>query len=498
MEQRIQHIITDLQGVIKKSNQVIFICKVGDSLSDAHPFFFNLNTVASSEETISFECIHLTISKEEVVVDIDILRIGATLSVMIHDLTLHYTKYQIMAQEKNEINLNLEKSDARNIRLEEREQFKDVFIQDFSHELRNPLMHLVSFAELLSNTNLSQEQTDYVTYIQQSSNRLVSMLEDILDLGKINSGKFTIQNQPFSVITFVETLRLIYTLKAKKKGLKFKLQLDTNIPESLAGDEKVLFQILTNLLDNAIKFTAKGEVYLVITMNQKWGNKINLNFQVSDSGSGISESDLGIIFNSYVRLSNSNGITGTGLGLSIVKKLLETMKSEIKVTDNPEGGSIFYFDLNFTTFQNSSSAFVYKKGKEELTMSRLDFKGTKKKILVVEDDEKTQMVLFKYLLEEKRYEIDPCSGSENIIKMVMDNNYDFILMDINLPVIQGHEFAKIIRELPVKRISTTPILGITAHTFENDIAVYTDHGIDKVLIKPFSKKELLTAIDSLL
>ena len=108
------------------------------------------------------------------------------------------------------------------------------------------------------------------------------------------------------------------------------------------------------------------------------------------------------------------------------------------------------------------------------------------------------MVLFKYLLEEKRYEIDPCSGSENIIKMVTDNNYDFILMDINLPVIQGHEFAKIIRELPVKRISTTPILGITAHTFENDIAVYTDHGIDKVLIKPFSKKELLAAIDSLL
>jgi signal transduction histidine kinase/CheY-like chemotaxis protein len=495
MKQTAQHIITDSKGKIKESNQVLFFLPIETSLCEFHPIFFNLEELCSCRDLIVFNGVSLSLPGKSILVDIEISVKGQTVSIVVQDLTQFYETYQHVAQEKNELNLHLEKSNEINFVLEKQKRSKDIFIQDFSHELRNPLMHLVSFISLLSTTQLTNEQQEYVSYIQQSGQRLEKILAEILDLEHISSGKLRVQKERFSFANLIETIRLVYTIKADKQNLNFDVICNKTIPEVLEGDEKILYQVLTNLLDNAFKLTSQGEIKLKISVNKKWGNRINLNFQVSDSRPGSAKQDFAVILDGTAEVVSTMHTGMSNLGLTIVKKLLLALKSEVKTTKNPHGGNVFYFDVGFRTIPYSIKDRPNSKKRK---IKDAETKRNRKRIIVVENDPQTQGILFKFLLDEKRFSIDAYSGTENLIQILTDNKYEIIIMSINLPNTKGHEIAQIIRDIPSKKISTTPIIGLTATAYKKDIDVFKAHGMNMVLTKPFSKEELLLAIDTLI
>ncbi|MDT0539395.1 ATP-binding protein [Croceitalea sp. P059] len=496
MGPRIQHIITDLNGKIVNSNQAIYNFQKNSLISEKHPFFYNIEFLPISDNGLIFTCVNLCIEDQEIVADIEINKSRKILSIVIQDLTSYYENYQLVAQEKNELNISLEKVSEKNFILQEREQFKENFIQNFSHELRNPLMHIISFTSLLSDTGLTQEQRDYVNFIKSSSNKLTSMVEDILEVGKINTGQLIIKKEAFSIVNLLESLRLVYGLKAKQKGLVLIMEINENIPEVLVSDEKCLFQILTNLLDNAIKFTNRGEIVLKVILNQRWGKNINLSFHVSDSGGGIEKTSIPHIFEYFHRLDNAKEHRGLGLGLPLVKKILNALKSDIKVTSNSKGGSVFYFDLSLTCIRKSYINLPTYLNKSVSKTTGTALNKAKKRVMIVEDDEQTQLILFKYLLEEKKYSIEAFSGKEDLNPIITKEPLDFIIVDIHLPETNGYEIASLIRNLPDKKTNKTPIIAITADAYKKNIERCYSSGINTVLTKPFTKLDLINAINT--
>ena len=318
-------------GLVIDSDWDIERVEPGVFVYNIHPFFYCLQSVViSPENKFSFKCVHLTLVDKEIIVNVEIIKKDEEILIVIQDLTEHYAAYQVMAQKRNETIINAEFIVLKNLELEEREKFKNQFIQNFSHELRNPLTNIVSLTSLLGNTVLNESQKEMLNFMQQSTINLQSMLEDILSISTISSGRLKIQNSLFNLHELLKLIQYTYAAKAQNKKLDFKLIVSDKIPQYIEGDRLRLYQVLTNLIDNALKYTKKGHVSLSVQLNQKRANKISLHFSVSDTGLGISEDNQKRIFESFYRIDT--GVKkGTGLGLSIVKGLIELMDGKIKI-----------------------------------------------------------------------------------------------------------------------------------------------------------------------
>ncbi len=497
ISKKLQSILVDDQGIILECDLTLFHVTVGDSISDLHPFFFSFFSIfQSNQENIAYSCVHLTIDKKNLICDIDIERIPNKNKAVIvfHDLSDHYKAYQALAQTRNESIISTELVTLKNLALEERERFKNDFIVNFSHELRTPLTNIISFTNLLGKTNLTTEQRQYIDFICDANANLKLMLEDILNINRIASGKLILQKKIFNLYDLFEVLRFTYQLKAKNKGLDFDISIDDDIPEFVEGDRLRLNQVLVNLLENAIKYTTNGSVRLTVTLNQKRAFKANVHFEVSDTGSGIPEDKQEIIFESFKQLNTNEKNQGTGLGLTIVKKLLEQMESSIKLKNNKNKGTIFYFDVNLK-YPIKSLEDSLKNTKETTAKGPTILPGNEKfRLLLVEDDQNSQMILFKMLVSTHRFYIDLINDGEKVIEEVVENDFDIILMDINLPNIEGHIIAKMIRELPFKHIKGIPIIGITANAFPENIKAYKKAGMNAVIAKPFEEEVLLNTL----
>ncbi|NER12935.1 response regulator [Leptobacterium flavescens] len=497
LNSKVQFILTDPGGRILESDQMLFKVSPGEAVFDLHPFFLCLiDYLENPSSGLTYTCVHLEFGKKKLICDIDIhlSEDQKQLVIVIHDLSDHYLSYQTLAQARNESIIKSELVTLKNIELEEREKFKNNFIVNFSHELRTPLTNIISFANLLGKTSLTNEQIQYIKLIQDSNSNLKLMLEDILNINRIASGKLNLQKKLFNLYDLLEVLRLTYGHKAANKGLDFVLELDENIPEFVEGDRLRINQVLINLLENAIKYTQKGSIHFKVKLNQKRAFKANIHFEVSDSGIGIPEDQLDTIFESFTQLNPKGSAAGTGLGLTIVKGLLTLMGSEIKVKNNKEKGTTFYFDINLK-YPIKSLEKSLKTNKKITEKGPTIIPGDKKfRLLLVEDDENNQMILFKTLVETHHFYIDLINDGEKVLEEVVENEFDIILMDINLPNIQGHMIAKMIRELPFKELRKIPIIGITANAFPEDIKAYKKAGMNDVILKPFDEKALLNTI----
>lgn len=498
LENNLQLVITDLSGIVQESNQNLFHVDQGTNMGSIHPFFINMDSLTNNTGRTVFHCVQLDLGKKTFLTDIQIQKSENYLAISIHNLTQHYNTYQKLAQVKNELFLQNESLDVKTKSFKKRDDFKNRFMQHFSHELRTPLMHIASFSSLLLNTPLTQQQKDYISFIDSSSKMLNNMVDELLDLQRIETGNISLNVRPFSFMAFVKTLELAYGLKASQKNLSLSVEVDDNIPDVLVSDEDKLFQVLTNLLDNAFKYTLVGGVTLKIGLNQKWGKDINLNFLIADTGTPIAKEKRNEVFKNFVRLKNAQGIEGSGLGLSIVRKILKVLKSDIKLTSLEKGGNAFYFDISLTYIRKADERLPEHLKKRVSKTSGSKAVEKKKRILIVEDDQKTQLVLFKYLLEEHLYDVDVMGNGDEVIAMLIDNTYDLLLVDIQLPTIKGHEIASIVRDLPNKKIKSTPIIAITANAFHSNIEDYLSCGINHVITKPFYKQDLIHAIKKLL
>ncbi|MDV3307755.1 MAG: response regulator [Cyclobacteriaceae bacterium] len=364
-------------------------------------------------------------------------------------------------------------------RAEELSHVKQRFLANMSHEIRTPLQSILGFSEQLRQQHTADPEA--VEAIHSSSEHLLHIVNEVLDFSKIESGKLTIERDPFDLGTVLKEVEAAIRVQAAKKGLDFVLTYDPSWDIPLIGDSFRLRQILYNLLGNAVKFTLKGRVGLQVDIEeQDYG--VNCTFSVSDTGLGMTEEEIGNVFNQFeqAHATIDRQFGGTGLGLTIVKRLVEAQNGHLTVESTPGEGSLFIVKLHFD------------KASHDAVSVRKEYAGEAEtqpvgKVLVVDDDPMI-LRLCRIILEKYRIPHEAHGDPLEVLEAPLDPDINFILLDIRLPGISGVELC---RELRRKTGSDTKIVALTAHVLPQEKHQLIESGFDYVLTKPFREKDLL-------
>lgn len=393
----------------------------------------------------------------------------------VFSLILLFSAYWIYKKNKQ---LELAKAKAENS-----SKIKSNFYSEISHELRTPLYAVIELSNLLLKENVSAKHKEYIESLKFSGNHLMALINNILELNRVESGKVKLQKIDFNLKNLVNNIidSLDYALKDSNNSIDFKY--DDTIPSSITGDSLKVSQILINLISNAIKFTTDGHIEIVINKLESLEDEVKLFFKVSDNGSGISKDNQNQVFEDYYQENSNNekSYKGTGLGLSIVKRILTAMGSEINVISKKNEGATFFFELNFNISEKDKlPTIIYKSQLEYIKNSTF---------LIVDDNKINQLVTGKILdsLQIKSKKVD--SGAK-AIALVKAEKFDCILMDLHMPVLDGYETTKLIREFN----KTTPILALTAATKDEVETKAILYGMDDYILKPFILKEFVDTV----
>jgi signal transduction histidine kinase/CheY-like chemotaxis protein len=369
---------------------------------------------------------------------------------------------------------------------------KSEFLANMSHELRTPLSGIIGLADLIDRSeSLSKQDREYVQMLKTASNLLMSIINDILDLSRIESGKIEINSEPVNIQEVIKKIYDAFEVFVKEKGLEAKLSVCENLPPLVKTDPLRLQQIIVNLMGNALKFTEKGSVELSIERINDAGSEKNLTFRfsVKDTGIGIPENKKEKIKESFYQCDSSSTrkYEGSGLGLAITDKLLKTMRSKLEVTSVPNQGSTFYFDLELETAQPESYKEIsYKEDFGNAYMPS--------KILVIDDNRLNLMITTKMVSAiAPDIQLFEAENGYEAIESYKVNSQDLILLDIQMPGMNGFEVAKNIR-MKKEKAPFPKIIAVTADIMKCDDIICKESGIDGYLCKPFSKQALLSEI----
>ncbi|GAA4313940.1 hypothetical protein GCM10023149_09890 [Mucilaginibacter gynuensis] len=387
-----------------------------------------------------------------------------------------------------EENLTREKEKA-----EASEKVKQLFLANMSHEIRTPLNAILGFARLLDESKLNKEQHEFIRTIIRSGDNLLVILNDILDFSRIEAGKIIFESLPFKLKDILSSAYNIMQPKALEKHINLTYQTGGDVPAVLIGDAVRLNQILLNLISNAIKFTDNGDVSISVVCAEETADDIVVEFVVKDTGIGIPLDKQDKIFEVFEQAINSSvrKFGGTGLGLSIVKQLVEMQGGTIFLNSHPGAGSAFHFRLSFKKakkkdpFAPAETAVVERQD----IFNRI---GKGKKVLVVEDNKINQLLVVK-VLKKQEFEIDIADNGKIAVEKLEDGHYDIVLMDLQMPEMDGYEATVYIRNMtsPKKNI---PIIAMTAHTIKGEYERCLEIGMSDYVSKPFSTTELYSKI----
>ncbi|MBX2842875.1 MAG: response regulator [Flammeovirgaceae bacterium] len=504
IQSKSQFIIFDDKGYCLDSCDTLFqFSKLEGSIFIHLPFLESMEeafpTLPLNEE-FEFPCINLSFDGTEGYYDIILKRTSFNDDIsnlcILQDFTHHYEHLIILQQERNdsaiksefleirERVLSLEKDllTFQNDELKRIQEFKTTFFAQISHELRTPLNGIVGLVHLLGFPYNNTKKAEYLQALSATSQHLVAIVNNILDLSKIESGQLHFEEVDFNIHDLVNDVCQSFVFSAQEKNILLSHKIANNIPPHLKGDDTKLKQILFNLIGNAIKFTENGEVYLSIESRENNGNW-DLYFKVKDSGIGIEKDKLEKIFQPFEQAENNTSklYGGTGLGLSIVKQLIELQKGQIKIKSKKEVGTEIEFSLTYGLGKNEETFEL--KHEKKIFLNR---------ILVAEDDLLSQKIV-QELLKNWGYEVDVVADGRDVLENIKHKSYDLLIIDHQMPVLNGMETIKIIRES--EYFNKLPIFLLSGQDIKNK-NLLTEWQVE-ILRKPLNPDDLNKLIGNL-
>lgn len=367
---------------------------------------------------------------------------------------------------------------------EEALKAKQQFLSNMSHEIRTPMNAIIGFTKVLLKSDFSNKQKEYLNAIKLSGDALIVLIDDILDLAKVGAGKMTFEQIPFKMSKSISAMLHLFETKIQEKNLKLVKEYDNNIPEVLVGDPVRLHQIILNLVSNAVKFTTSGKITVGVHLINEDKENATIEFTVTDTGIGIEANKKSTIFENFQQATSGTSriYGGTGLGLAIVKQLVESQGGSIYVKSKVGKGSTFSFRL---TFKKTEA-----KVELEEDIMELDTEIKRLRLLVVEDIPLNQL-LMKTVLDDFEFESEIAENGKIAIEKLKDNVYDIVLMDLQMPEMNGFEATEYIRNVLKLNI---PIIALTADVTTVDLAKCKAVGMNDYIAKPLDEKLLYKKI----
>ena len=401
--------------------------------------------------------------------------------------TLETPDYRKLVQTLNELEQAKQEAWRAN-------QVKSDFLANMSHEIRTPINAVLGFDEMILRESTDSQILSYAANIKSSGHTLLSLINDILDLSKIEAGKMEIVNEEYDMVPMLNNLIQMILPRAASKGLVLNYDIDSNLPCRLYGDDVRISQVLTNLLTNAVKYTPKGSVTLTLRLEQKDDNNILIYFAVSDTGIGIKDEHRQKLFTEFERIeeNKTHHIEGTGLGLPITMKCLTLMDSKLEVDSTYGEGSTFYFRLSQKIVDASPIGNfddALKNVMKQIEVFKDEFTAKDAHILVV-DDVEMNLKVFTGLLKKSLIQIDTAKSGATAIEMIRSNSYDCVFLDHQMPEMDGIETLHALKDDSSNPLHATPVVALTANAIAGAREMYLGHGFSDYLTKPIDGWEL--------
>ena len=379
-------------------------------------------------------------------------------------------------------------------RADEANRAKSAFMSNMSHEIRTPMNAIVGMTEILMRSDLPETEREYLGNIQRSGNALLGIINDILDFSKIESGKMQLTEEDYAPLPMLNDLKMIILNRIGSKPVQLYMEIDENLPAVVYGDELRIRQILINIANNAVKFTEEGFVKLEVKVKENDGEGVQLFFSVKDSGQGIAPEDIEKLFGAYSQVDTKKNHykEGTGLGLAISKQFVEMMGGHIGVKSKYGEGSEFYFTIP----QKIVDARKASEVKEEVgakSENVLNFTAPEAKIMVVDDNEMNRKVALG-LLAPLKMQIDTAENGKQALDMICSKKYDLVFMDHMMPIMDGIEATKKLREMDDEYCRKVPIIALTANAIVEARAKFFEAGMNDFAAKPIDLKDICAKI----